>query len=212
MQKLTTSSQSVGDYFKAKLGAMAIGEQHTKSAASVVVPARAPVARDGAGDRAGLGLGGSAMRVAPAPLAEAEDEEPMRGGIGASFPRFAAAMFALGQRTTDVREESASAMVGHDHDDDDRKAEKKRAKEERRRAREERRRKRAEAGQADGTVRDLPVDEVSDGGGAKKTFDGWSEDTQPQPSTAGEMEAIPTKKRKKGDKGRKSMIPHKAED
>ena len=217
--KLTTSSQSVDDYFKAKLGAMAIGRQRqTKSVVAGIVPG--PATRDGADGRAGLGLGGGTLRGAML----AEDEEPMRGGIGASSSRFAA-MFALDQLTTDdVREECASAAAGvdlelvvtrdvggHDHDDDSGKGEKKRAKEERRRAREERRWKRAEAGRVDGTVRDMPVGEVSDGGGAKRTLDGWSEDT-PHPSKAGEMEAIPTKKRKKGDKDRKSMKHRKAED
>ncbi|KAH9956189.1 hypothetical protein BC827DRAFT_1233410 [Russula dissimulans] len=201
LQKLTTSSQSVGEYFKAKLAAMATGQ--TLSAAAGVAPA--PVARgeDGADDRAGSGLGGGALRVA----LPAEDEEPMRGGIGASSSSRFAAMFALGQPTTEVWEEGAGAAAGrHAHDDDSRKAEKKRAKEERRIAREERRQKRVEAGRAGGTVRDVFVGEASDGGGVKKTLDGRSADTHP--SKAGEMEAIPTKKRK----DRKSMKHRRAED
>src|SRR5712671_6795200 len=45
--KLTTSSQSVDDYFKAKLGAMAIGRQRqTKSVVAGIVPG--PATRDGA--------------------------------------------------------------------------------------------------------------------------------------------------------------------
>jgi len=214
LQQLTTSSQSVGDYFKAKLSAK---RQPRPTYATADAPASAPPPTPSRGDdddhnRAGLGSGGGASR---APLMNGLDER-VRGGIGASSSKFAA-MFTLGQPVTDTREENVSPAVepvetgdAADRSDDRGKSEKKRAKEERRRKKEERRGRRAEAGQLEvgDAVVDMPI------GQAKKKKrhelaapDGYSQDTQP--SSAGGIEVVQTKKRKKGEKDKKSAKPHR---
>jgi Pin2-interacting protein X1 len=176
LQKLTTSSQSVGDYFKAKLGAKAHRErQAPRSTLAAVVAATAPPdsARDDDDDgRAGLGLGRGPPRGPPQ---DSWDEEPVRGGIGASSSRLVT-MFMPGQPTIEAREditttagvELAATHDATDHDDGSRKSEKRRAKEQRRREKEERRRKRAEAGQVDRGTVDVPVDEEPAAGAKKK--------------------------------------------
>ena len=145
----------------------------------------------------------------------------MRGGIGASSSKFAA-MFSTGQHTTDAENENPAVAAGlvetrnaaYHGDDDRRKREKKRAKEERRREKEERRRRRAEVAQADDAVVDIPIGEAPAGQAKKKKRrelgapDDDLEDTQP--STAGGIEVVGTKKRKKGDKDKKSA-KHPAE-
>lgn len=149
-QRLTTSSQSVADYFKAKLGAKAHGERQARPT-SAPVDATAPLALAQNDDRgrAGLGLGRGPPRIP-----DSLDEEPMRGGIGASSSssKFMM-MFMPAQPAEDINATAGvEPVVTHDaadHDDNARKSEKRRAKEERRREKEERRRKRAEAGQVD---------------------------------------------------------------
>ena len=218
LQKLTTSSQSVADYFKAKLGAKAHGERHTRptlAAASAAAAASPPAPardHDDVDDRANLGLGLGPPR-APPPQ-DSLDEEPVRGGLGASSSsssRFMT-MFMSAQPTIETREEITAAagiepVVSHDvanHDDNLRRSEKRRAKEERRREKEERRRKRAEAGKIDCAAEDVPVHEAPTAGTQKKLRDpgvpdGWSADSPPS------KEAMDTKKRKKRDKDKKSV-------
>jgi hypothetical protein len=146
-------------------------------------------------------------------------DERVRGGIGASSSKFAA-MFTLGQPVADTREENAVPTVEPvetgdtaDRSDDRGKSEKKRAKEERRRKKEERRGGRAEAGQleVDDAVVDMPI------GRAKKKKrhelaapDGYSQDTQP--SSAGGIEVVQTKKRKRGDKDKRSAKHRRPEE
>ena len=218
LQKLTTSSQSVADYFKAKLGAKAHGERHARptlaavgaGAASPPAPARD---HDDNDDCAGLSLGLGSPRVPPPQCSL--DEEPVRGGIGASSSsssRFMT-MFIPAQPTIEAQEDiTATAgiepVVSHDvanHDDNLRRSEKRRAKEERRREKEERRRRRAEA--IDRVTEDAPVHEAPAGGTQKKvgdprTPDGWSVDGPHS------KEAMDTKKRKKRDKDKK-FVKHR---
>ena len=166
LQILTTSSQSVGDYFKAKLNTKAHGEwqaqvRPTSAAASSAAPTRDDDDGCGRASRAGLGsVGGPSSRVPPP---DGLDEEPVRGGIGSSSLSMFATMFVPHRPTTNAREENtATAGVSHDtsdYDENPKKSEKMRAKEERRRKKEERKRKRAEAGQeADRVAVDVPVD------------------------------------------------------
>ena len=221
LQKLTTSSQSVGDYFKAKLGAKVRGERQYRPALADPVPERDDDDDDDDDhdNRPHLGLGAGASR---SQLTGGRfDEERVRGGIGASSSKFAA-MFSTGQHTTDAENEKPAVVAGlaetrdaaYHGDDDRRKREKKRAKEERRREKEERRRRRAEVAQADDVVVDIPIGEAPAGQAKKKKRrelgapDDDLEDTQP--STAGGIEVIGTKKRKKGDKDKKSA-KHPAE-
>jgi Pin2-interacting protein X1 len=212
LQQLTTSSQSVGDYFKAKLDAKAHGERQARptSAAAVSASTRDDDDHDG---RAGLGLG---FGVGPSrmPVPDSLDEEPVRGGIGASSLSMFATMFMPRQPTTNAQEENTAtagveAVVSHDasdYDDNPKKSEKMRAKEERRRKKEERRRKRAEeAGQVDRVAVDVPVDARAARSKKKRREaeapDGRLEDFQP--SGADGREAIATKKRKKDKKSSK---------
>ena len=134
LQKLTTASQSVGDYFRAKLGAKASAQPRPKHSS-----APPPVTRD----------------------ADEDDDAP-RSGLGAARlvltgrldePVFAmskfAAMFARGKDTADAMEEIADgdsverAETQDDVADEEErgKSARRRAKEERRREKEERRRK-----------------------------------------------------------------------
>jgi hypothetical protein len=147
-------------------------------------------------------------------------DERVRGGIGASSSTFAA-MFTLGQPVTDTRKANAARPEtgdAADRSDDRGKSEKKRAKEERRRKKEERRGRRAEAGQleVDDAVVDMPIGEAPAGQGKKKKRhelaapDGYSQDTQP--SSAGGIEVVQTKRRKKGDKDKKSAKHRRSEE
>ena len=216
-QRLTTSSQSVADYFKAKLGAKAHGERQARSTLAPVDATSAPpaLAQNDDHGRAGLGLG-----TGPSRIPDSLDEEPMRGGIGASSSssKFMM-MFMPAQPAEDI---SATAgvepVVTHDaadHDDKVRKSEKRRAKEERRREKEVRRRKRAEAGQVDRATADVAVDGAP-ATGTKKGLrepgapDGWLDDG-PASGVDG-REAIETKKRKKRDKDKKSAKHRRHEE
>ena len=213
-QRLTTSSQSVADYFKAKLGAKAHGER--PSLASVDATSAPPaLAQNDDHGRAGLGLGRGPSRIP-----DSLDEEPMRGGIGASSSssKFMM-MFMPAQPAEDI---SATAgvepVVTHDtadHDDNARKSEKRRAKKERRREKEVRRRKRTEAGQVDRAMVDVAVDGAPATGTRKELRepgapDGWSDDG-PASGVDG-REAIETKKRKKRDKDKKSAKHRRHEE
>jgi Pin2-interacting protein X1 len=224
IQKLTTSSQSVADYFKAKLGAKAHGERQACTTLAAVggaaVPPLAPARnRDDDDDRAGLGLGRGPPRVLPPP--DNLDEEPVRGGIGAlssSSSRFMT-MFMPAQPTIETQEDiTATAgiepVVSHDahHDDNLGKIEKRRAKEERRREKEEKRRKKAETGQVDrATVDDVPVHEAPAAGTQKKLRDSGAPDGLLVDSPLS-SEAVDTKKRKKRDKDKKSANHRRHED
>ena len=132
-------------------------------------------------------------------------------------------MFTLDRPTSDAREETAAAAVElveasdvDDRGDDRGKSEKKRTKEERRRKKEERRRRRAEAGQVDGAVVDMPVGEPPAGQAKMKkrhelgASDSHSEDTRP--SNTGGVEDVQTKKRRKGDKDKKSAKHRRHEE
>ena len=215
LQKLMTSSQSVADYFKAKLGAKAHGERQaprptlaTVGAATTAPPASA---RDEDSDgRAGLGLGSGPPRGPPQ---DSWNEEPVRGGIGASSR--SVTMFMPDRPTIEAREEiTATAGVelavthdAADHDGGRRKSEKRRAKEERRREKEERRRRRAEAGQVGRVTVDVPVDGAHAAGAKKKHCEpGASHDRSEDShhSGAGGGDIVATKKGKKRDKGKKS--------
>ena len=214
LQKLMTSSQSVADYFKAKLGAKAHGERQAPrpTLATVGAATNAPPAsaRDEDGDgRAGLGLGSGLPRGPPQ---DSWDDELVRRGIGASSSSRSVTMFMPGQPTIEAREEiTATAGVelavthdAADHDGGRRKSEKRRAKEERRREKEERRRRRAEAGRV--TV-DAPVDGAHAAGAKKKHCEpGASHDRSEDShhSGAGGGDIVATKKGKKRDKGKKS--------
>jgi hypothetical protein len=212
-QILTTSSQSVGDYFRAKLSAKAQGERTLAAVGAAAAPASA---RDEEDDRVGLVFGGKTSRVPPP---DRLDEEPVRGGIGASSStsRFAT-MFMQDQPTTKARNEntmtaSVKPVVTHDasgHDDNQKKSEKKRAKEVRRREKEERRRRRAEAEQVDRVAVDVPKDVAPAAGSKKKcrepeALNGQLEDSHPSGASGGE--AIATKKRKKDKKNSKHRGP-----
>ena len=210
---MTTSSQSVGDYFRAKLNAKAHGGRQARPPL-VAASASARDARDDDDDgRAGLGLAGGASRILPP---DGLNEEPVRGGIGASSSMFAT-MFMPRQPTANARDENTTMgvveeiVVSHDasdHDDNPKKSEKMRAKEERRRKKEERRRKRAEAGQVDSVAVDaVPVDEAPVATRSKKKHrepevpDDRLEDSHP--SGADGRETIATKRRKKDKKSSK---------
>ena len=208
-QRLTTSSQSVADYFKAKLGAKAHGERQARPTLAPVDATSAPpaLAQNDDNGRAGLGLGRGPPRIP-----DSLDEEPMRGGIGASSSssKFMV-MFMPAQPAEDTNATAGvEPVVTHDaadHDDNARRSEKRRAKEERRREKEERRRKRAEAGQVDRATVDVTVDGAPATGKIKKLRepgapDGWSDDGSP--SGVDGKEAIGTKKRKKRDKDKNS--------
>ncbi len=208
LQKLTTSSQSASDYFRAKL----IAKATLAAVGGTTAPASA---RDGDdGGRAGLGFGGGPWR---APPRDSLDEEPVRGGIGisSSSSRFAM-MFMPGQPTTKALEENIMTVgvepVRYDvsDPDDNHKSEKKRAKEERRREKEERRRKRAEAGHVDpsrGAV-DVPVDEAPAARSKKKNREPVAPDGRLEDSHfSGAGGKIATKKRKKDKKSSKHRVP-----
>ncbi len=97
LQILTTSSQSVSDYFRAKLGAKTQGERTLAAVGGAAASARDDEDED---DRAGLVFGGKTSRVITPPP-DRLDEEPVRRGIGAwsSTSRFAT-MFMQDQPTT----------------------------------------------------------------------------------------------------------------
>jgi Pin2-interacting protein X1 len=209
LQQLTTSSQSVGDYFKAKLSTKR--QSHPTLATADPPPASAPTSSwdDGDdGNRAGLGSGGGAPRVL---LMDSLDEGRVRGGIGASSSKFAA-MFTLAQPMTDTQEKNAMPAIEpvETHDtadlDDRRKSDKKLAKEERRRKKEEKRRRRAGAGQVDDTATDMPIDETRVGQAKKKKrHERDSEDTQTL-NVVG-VEVIQEKRREKHKKSAKHRRP-----
>jgi hypothetical protein len=223
LQRLTTSAQSVGDYFKAKLGAKMNGAPRPSSALAGA-GAGASARDDGDGDRdgrAGLGLRGGGASRERLLLTDRLDGERVRGGIGASLSSSRlAAMFMPGQCATPVAAGEVDELVvtrdasdGQEDERRKRRGEKKRAKEERRKEKEERRRKRAEAeaGQVDGAVVDPPDGGPPPDGGTKKKKrrepeapDGYLEDAHSPPGADG-MEAIPvTKKQKRGNKDKKS--------
>ena len=229
LQKLTTSSQSVADYFKAKLGAKAHGERQARptlaAAAGAAAAPRPASARDhdDDDDRAGLGLGLGSPRVPPPQ--DSLDEEPVRGGIGASSSsslRFMT-MFMPAQPTIEAREDiTATAgiepVVSHDvanHDDNVRRSEKRRAKGERRREKEERRRekegrrrekeerrrekeerRRKRAEAMDRATEDVPVHEALATGTQKNVGDPTTPDGRPVDGPHSK-EATDTKKRKR---------------
>ncbi|KAI0061157.1 hypothetical protein BV25DRAFT_800432 [Artomyces pyxidatus] len=132
LHKQTTATQSVADYFKAKLAAKS--RSSTSGSATPAAPARAeeePTPR--------LGLGASRAILPDA-------DEPVRMGIGASS-KFAA-MFAPAREAVvaDVKQtEVVVTEVAVEEESARTKSERKRAKEERRKAKEERRRKKLEA-------------------------------------------------------------------
>jgi Pin2-interacting protein X1 len=201
LQTLTTSSQSVGDYFKAKLSA----KTHRERQPAVGDNASTPRDEDDDDHRPGLGLGRGASRM---PVMDGSDEEQALGGIGVSSSSKFAAMFKPSQVATDSREDNATAAIEArdtaDQDDDHRKREKKRAKEERRREKEVRRRRKAEAGRLDGAVVDVPVGEASAVRTKKKKHnEPGTPDGDTQVPSAGGTEVVRTKKRK-GDKDKKS--------
>jgi Pin2-interacting protein X1 len=210
LQQLTTSSQSVGDYFKAKLSTKR--PSHPTLATADPPPVSAPTSSwDGGddGNRAGLGSGGGASRVL---LMDSLDEGRVRGGIGASSSKFAA-MFTMAQPMTDTQEKNAMPAIEpvetHDTadlDDDRRKSDKKLAKEERRRKKEEKRRRRAGAGQVDDTATDMAIDETPVGQAKKKKrHERDSEDTQTLDVVG--VEAIREKRREKHKKSAKCRRP-----
>lgn len=209
LQKLTTSSQSVGDYFRAKLNAKAHGERQ-RQARPTSAAASASTRDDGDDGRAGLGLGLGASRIPPP---DGLDGERVRGGIGSSSLSMFATMFMPRQPTTNAWEEDtvtagvemAVSNDASDYDDNDKKSEKKRAKEERRRKKEERRRKRAEVGQVDRVAVEMPMDAPAARSKKKhrehEAPDGRLEDSHL--SGADVRKAIATKKRKKDKKSSK---------
>ena len=199
---MTTSSQSVGDYFKAKLSAKTHRERRPATGDSASTPTWD---EDDDDRRPGLGLGHGASRM---PVMDGSDEAQARGGIGASSSSKFVAMFTQSQVATDSREDNAAAAIEArdtaDQDDDHRKRDKKRAKKERRREKEERRQRKAEAGRLDGAVMDVPVDEASAvRTKKKKRNEPETPDGDTQVPSAGGTEAIQTKKRR-GDKDKKS--------
>jgi len=209
LQNLTTSSQSVGDYFKAKLNAKAAhGEERQARLTSIRDDDED--GRAGLGLGLGLGLDGGSSRILPPP--DGLDEESVRGGIGASSLSMFTTMFMSCQQQhpmTNAREENTSTasvqiVVSHDasdHDDNPKKkSEKMRAKDERRRKKEERRRKRAEAGKVrvDGVAVDVPKKKKHR---EPEAPDGRLEDSHP--FGADGREAITAKKRKKDKKSSK---------
>lgn len=223
LQNLTTSSQSVGDYFKARLNAKAHGERQARPTSATASASTRDDEDDDDDSRAGLGsglgFGGGPSRIPPP---DGLDEEPVRRGIGASSLSMFATMFMPRQSTptTNSRpgeENTATAtatagveiVVSHDasdYDDNPEKSEKMRAKEERRRKKEERRRKRAEA-EAGQEVDRVAVDDGARAAKSKKkhreaeTPVGGLEDSRP--SGADGREAIATKKRMKDKKSSK---------
>ena len=202
---MTTSSQSVGDYFKAKLSAKTHRERQPATGNNASTPTWN---EDDDDRRPGLGLGHGASRM---PVMDGSDEAQARGGIGASSSSKFAAMFTPSQVATDSRDDNAAAAIElveardtADQDDDHRKRDKKRAKEERRREKEERRRRKAEAGRLDGAVVDVPVDEASAVRTKKKKHnEPETPDGDTQVPSAGGTEVIQTKKRR-GDRDKKS--------
>jgi Pin2-interacting protein X1 len=208
LTKLTTSSQSVGDYFKAKLSAKVRGERHPRLTVATGDNAATPTWDDDGDDhRPGLGLGLASRMLATEEL----NEEHAGGGIGATKSSKFAAMLTQGQPAADSREDNAAAAIepveAHDdadQDDDCTKREKKRAREERRREKEERRRRKAEAYRLEDAVVDVPVGEASAGRTKKKKRDEPGDpDGDTQLLGVGRTEAIRTKNGK-GDKGKKS--------
>lgn len=204
LQNLTTSSQSVGDYFRARLNAKAHGQQQARPTSAA---ASASTRDDGDDDdgRTGLGLGFSGHSRIPPP--DGLDEVPVRGGIGTSSSSMFATMFMPCQPTNSAGEEDNATAEGDnivsndasDCGDNPKKSEKMREKEERRRKKEERRQKRAEAGQVDRVTVDALVDGAPAARSKKKHREpeapnGRLEDSHPP--GAGGKEAIATKKRK----------------
>ena len=212
LQKLTTASQSVGDYLRAKLGAKA-GAQ-SRSTAPSPVTRDADRDRDDDGDAPRAGLGAARLVLTRQP------DEPMFA------TSMFAAMFARGQDTADAKEEADGASVERaemqddaEDEEDRRKSAKRRAKEERRREKEERRRRKEEA-KSKAVVEpiaepsnDSPIVEASIGearpGRAKRrkhresdSQDGLLEDS-PAPSDGRTVVAL-NKKQKKRDKSRKT--------
>ena len=212
LQKLTTASQSVGDYLRAKLGAK-LGAQ-SRSTASPLVTRDADRDRDDDGDapRAGLGAGHSVLTGRP--------DEPMF-----AMSKFAA-MFVRGQDTADAKEEADGASVERAEmqddagdEEDQRKSAKRRAKEERRREKEERRRRKEEAKSRaiaepvaepsnDSPIVEASIGEARPGRSKRRKHresdgqDGLLEDS-PAPSD-GRTVVVLNKKQKKRDKSRKT--------
>ena len=216
LQTLTTATQSVGDYLRAKLGAKASAQPRPKDP-TVPIPVTRYADRDGDGDgdapRAGLGAG----RLA---LTGRRDESVFTGS------KFAA-MFARGQDTADAKEEETdgSGVERADRQDNAgdeemrRKNARRRAKEERRREKEERRLRKEEAKSRaimepvaeapnDALAVEPTIGEAWPGGAKRRKprdiddQDGLLEDS-PTPSD-GRTVVIPNTKQKKRDKGRKT--------
>ena len=140
LQTLTTAAQSVGDYFRAKLGAKASAQPRQKySSMPPAVTRDTDKVDDDDAPRTGLG----AARLVPT----GRLDEPVF-----ATSKFAA-MFARGKDTVDVKEEMVDGGCverAETHDDvggeEERgKTARRRAKDERRRERQERRRKKEEA-------------------------------------------------------------------
>jgi len=128
LQQLTTATQSVGDYFKAKLGAKA-ATQHTPSDAD----------KDQDDDLPRAGLGAARLVLAEPP------DEPLRAAS-----KFAA-MFANSRTTARAEEEvdgvSVERVETHEDEEDRKKRAKKQAKEERRKKKERRQKRKEEKGE-----------------------------------------------------------------
>ena len=212
LQTLTTATQSVGDYLRAKLGAKASAQPRPKDP-TVPIPVTRYADRDGDAPRAGLGAG----RLA---LTGRRDESVFTGS------KFAA-MFARGQDTADAKEEETDGAGVERADRQDnagdeerrRKNTSRRAKEERRREKEERRLRKEEAKSRaimepvaeapnDAPVVEPTIGEAWPGGAKRRKYrdiddqDGPLEDS-PTPSD-GRTVVIPNTKQKKRDKGRKT--------
>ena len=201
LTKLTTSSQSVGDYFKAKLSAKAHGERQPRLTVATGDNASTRTWDDDDDDhRPGLGLDKGASRML---ATDESNEEQARGGIGATKSSKFAAMFTQSQPAAEDNAAAAIELVeahdAADQDGDCRKREKKRAKEERRRReKEERRRRKAEAYRLDDAVVDVPVGEASAWRTKKKKRnEPGAADGDTQLPGAGGTEVIRTKKRKR---------------
>ena len=213
LQKLTTAAQSVGDYFKAKLGAKASAQPRPKhSSALPAVTRDANKDDDDDAPRAGLG----AARLVPT----GRLDEPVF-----TTSKFAA-MFARGKDTVDVKEETvdgggverAETQDDVGDEEEQRKTERKRAKEERRRERQERRRRKEAKSRAiaepvaeppdSALVLELSIGEVQPGHTKMRKLResdgqlGLLEDNL-APGDCGTV-AVQNKKHKKRDKSRKT--------
>ena len=207
LQILTTATQSVGDYLRAKIDAKAAAQPWPNKNSTTPPP---PVTRDADRDRddddvprAGLG---AARLVLTGPL-----DEPVY--VASKF----AAMFAQGQASV-AKEEADRAGETHEDEggagdgEDQSSSARRRAKEERRKKKEERRRKKEAKSRAIAEPdakfsNDVPVEESSIGEArpAKRKkyresegLDGLLEDN-PAPSD-GRMVVVPNKMQRKRDK------------